>query len=69
MIIEDGNWKVVRDCCTSGNCITCNGKSPFGVPLRVTQMDAIDERSAKQVAINWRSYKAVAEPMDERKST
>lgn len=61
--VTKGNWQVTRNCCTSGNCIECHGKTPVGTPMRVVQMDNIDEPSAKMVAKNWAAYDAVAVPM------
>lgn len=53
-------YRVERDCCTSGNCACCRGVTPFGKPLRVVQARGYTEQRAKQVAANWRSYKAEA---------
>jgi len=54
-----GTWRVVRDCCTSGNCFTCLGKGK----VSVVQGDHYTEEYARYVARNWGAYKAVAEPM------
>jgi hypothetical protein len=56
---EGKSWLVERDCCTSGNCIEC-GKTPFGKTIRVVQLDRLSEEKARQVAENWKAYKAVA---------
>jgi hypothetical protein len=60
---ENGNWQVVRDCCTSGNCLTCHGATTGKGSVRVTQGTAYSEAYAKFVAGNWSSYKAVAQEM------
>jgi mono/diheme cytochrome c family protein len=57
---EKGSWLVERDCCTSGNCATCHGVTPFGKPLRIVHGSGWSERYAKQVAHNWTQYNAVA---------
>ena len=54
------NWYVEANCCTSGNCIKCIGKAPFGMPIRVVHIAGIDEKKAKKIASNWKSYQAVA---------
>ena len=63
MKYEKGNWRVVRDCCTSGNCVTCMHRSPYGAAVRVTQGDGYSQAYAKHVAGNWQRYNAMAEPM------
>ncbi len=57
------NWQVMRNCCTSGNCIDCIGKTRPGVPVRIMQADFLTKDQAEKIAANWSSYKAVAEPM------
>jgi hypothetical protein len=59
-----GKWKVVRNCCTSGNCTHCYGARTGTGSLRVTQADGYSEEYAMLVASNWRRYAAVAVPMD-----
>lgn len=59
------NWKVVRDCCTSGNCIDCNGVTPLGEPLRVVHARNVDEQWAKTCARNFARYNAVAMPANQ----
>ena len=57
---------VTRDCCTSGNCDTCHGKTPVGKTMRVVQWGPTsDETKAKRVAENWRQYNAAVRPHPE----
>lgn len=56
--LHAGEWRVLRDCCSSGNCIECNGKTPVGTPMRVVQMDNVDRAFADRVAANWRAYRS-----------
>lgn len=46
-------WMVERDCCTSGNCITCIGKARFGTPVRVVQTIVATKAEAEDIATNW----------------
>jgi hypothetical protein len=55
-----GNWKVVRNCCTSGLCCGCRGQKKR--PARVVQADGYSEEYARFVAANWQTYKAEAVP-------
>ena len=60
---EKGNWKVVRNCCTSGYCVDCKGIGIGTRPRRIVHADNYSEAYAKWVASNWQSYAAKAEPM------
>lgn len=59
-------FKVMRDCCTSGNCIECM-HLPFGKKLRVSQMGdkPLAKELAERVARGWAGYNAKIEPFDE----
>lgn len=59
--MEKGRWQVVRNCCSSGLCFTCQGSVKR--PMRIVHATGYSERYAKTVAANWRDYKASAEPM------
>ena len=59
--LNKGTWRVMRNCCTSGNCITCTKAAPLGTPILVEHIRNMDEKSAKLIAANWKSYFAVAE--------
>jgi hypothetical protein len=61
--IVEGNFRVMRNCCTSGNCIDCNGKTPVGVPMRVMQFEKVSKETAEGIAGNWTAYRATVEPM------
>lgn len=52
-------YRVMRNCCTSGACITCRGVTPR--PLRVVQQAGLTQQRAKVVADGWRSYGATVE--------
>lgn len=65
MRYEDRPWKVMRDCCTSGNCLTCSGKAPFGVTVRVEQMRCTTKAQAEEIAGNWSRLKATVHRSDE----
>jgi hypothetical protein len=58
-----GKFRVMRNCCTSGNCVECNGKTPVGTPMRVAHMENISAETARRVAENFSAYRAVVEPM------
>jgi len=58
---ETGNWRVMRDCCKSGNCFECRHVTPYGKPLRIVHADGYSEAYARHVASNWRTYNATAE--------
>ena len=64
MKYEKGNWRVVRNCCTSGLCIICKGRRQR--PTRIVQADGYSKRYAQWVASNWQSYKAIAEHGEEK---
>jgi hypothetical protein len=61
-IFEKGKWRVVRNCCQSGNCFECR---ELGVGKRkiVVHTDDVSEHWAKYVAANWERYGAKAEKM------
>lgn len=54
-----GSWKVMRDCCTSGNCVACR-HLPFGRKVRIVHGGGFTEAHAKRVAVNWATYNAKA---------
>lgn len=58
-----GSFRVMRNCCTSGNCFECRGVTPYGKPLRIVQADGYSEAYAARVAQNWSLYKATVERM------
>lgn len=64
---HEGNWRVMRRCCTSGNCIVCKGATTGKGAVMVEQMSGLSEAYAKFVAENWHAYKAVAELMPQGK--
>ena len=51
-------FAVVRNCCTSGNCFSCSGITPYGTPRRVEHWRGESEGTAKVMAENWRVYQA-----------
>lgn len=63
--LEPGkDWKVERDCCLSGNCNVCYHVTALGIPVKIVQIDRINEGMAKSIANKWKSYRAVAVKMD-----
>jgi hypothetical protein len=54
-------YKVVRNCCTSGNCFECRGVTPYGEPLQVIQGSGYSKKRAEQVANGWKTYQAKVE--------
>lgn len=57
----NATYTVTRDCCTSGNCVTCIGRSPVGKSIRVVQQAHLTEARAKRVADGWARYGARVE--------
>lgn len=51
------NYKVIRWCCTSGNCINCHDLK-YGTKRRVMQLDKLTKEKATIVADNFREYGA-----------
>jgi hypothetical protein len=49
---------VERKCCTSGNCMTCRGKTPLGKSLRVEHFRTPDKALAETCAANYSLYDA-----------
>lgn len=60
---HNGNWMVVRNCCTSGNCVSCQGRKTGKGSIRIIHGDKYSEQYAKFVAGQWLDYKAEAVPM------
>lgn len=58
-----GGFRVMRNCCTSGNCVECRGVTPYGKPVRVEQASGYSKEFAQFVAKNWARYEATVEPM------
>lgn len=58
-----GSFRVMRNCCTSGNCFECRGVAPFGKPVRVEQASGYSQEYAEHVAANWARYRATVERM------
>ena len=60
-------FRVMRDCCRSGNCFYCCAKgvapSPFGTPQRVEHLRTASAEFAEFVAEKWASYDARVEPV------
>ena len=52
------SFKVVRDCCTSSNCINCLHTPRDQRPLRVTLTSGWTKESAERIAYNWRGYRS-----------
>lgn len=61
-MLKPGNFCVMRNCCSSGNCVDCHGKTPVGKPMRVMQMGHLAQEEAERVAKNWSQYQATVEP-------
>lgn len=55
---ETGNWRVMRDCCRSGNCFECRRSDSRH---RIVQTDGVSRRYAEYVAYGWSGYRATAE--------
>lgn len=51
-------YLVMRNCCTSGNCIKCMKVTKRGVPMRIEQARYTDRLKAEQVAKNWSVFRA-----------
>ena len=56
-------WRVTRFCCTSGMCLTCRAVATGTTRKRIVHIDRLSEARAREIAGNWRSYDAKAEPM------
>lgn len=64
MKYQHGNWRVMRNCCTSGNCSHCRGRPRVGIPVRIVQANGYSEAYARHVATTgWARYAATAELM------
>lgn len=61
-------YAVVRNCCTSGNCFSCSGITPFGTPRRVEHWRGEDQRTAEVLAQNWKAYGAEVTDQPELRS-
>lgn len=64
MKLAKGPYKVMRDCCTSGNCELCIGRAPLGHCVSVCQLEGLSKKSASAVARNFRSYNAKVVKME-----
>lgn len=60
-------YKVMRDCCTSGNCMGCQDL-PLGKSHRISQMGdmRLTKEKAETIAKNFSSYSASVEEWGER---
>ncbi len=54
---KKGNFRVTRDCCTSGRCFACQG----GPTKRFVQTRDVSEDWAKHVASQWPKHRAWVE--------
>lgn len=60
-------WKVVRNCCTTGQCIYCETATPVGVPVRVEHAINVGEVWARTCALHYDTeLHAIAMPMNQR---
>ena len=63
----NNSYRVVRNCCTSGNCIKCitaRRSNPIMRPFQtveVIQLDKLTKEKAETVARNFRAYGARVE--------
>ena len=64
MKITHGNFRVVRACCTSGNCTECLAGWNKARRKRVVQMDGLSKKTAEQVAKNFAAFDAEIEEME-----
>jgi len=64
MKIQRGRFKVMRACCTSGNCVECLACWDLSKRKRVMQLDRLSKETAEIVASNWRRYDATVERME-----
>lgn len=64
--VSETSYKVMRDCCTSGNCINCQDL-PLGKKHRVSQMGDVrlTKERADMIANNWASYRPTVEEWEE----
>lgn len=60
---RSGDYRVLRNCCTSGNCSECRDVTPYGKPMRVVQGDHYTKEYAEFVAKNWARYEATVDLM------
>lgn len=55
-------YRVMRDCCTSGNCFHCSkygvNPAPHGYPARIEHIITEDKQIAKAIADAWKNYNA-----------
>lgn len=54
-------YRVMRDCCTSGNCFACTKITPFGTPIRIEQWRCGNRAKARTVAKAWAHLHATVE--------
>jgi hypothetical protein len=59
--IAHGNYRVMRACCTSGNCVQCLARWDKSKRKIVMHMDGLSKKSAEAIAQNWRAYDATVE--------
>lgn len=60
---KEAAFRVIRNCCTSGNCDTCTRKTPWGTKTRVVQAEGFTAQSAAWVAANWKDYSPTIEAL------
>jgi len=62
---QSKTYKVMRNCCTSGNCMGCQDL-PVGAQRRVSQMGDVrlTKERALKIAANFRSYAPTIEEWD-----
>lgn len=56
-------YKIMRDCCTSGQCIVCR-ELPRGTKVTVEHHRVASLELAKIIAANWTLYNAVVVDTD-----
>lgn len=57
-------FKVIRTCCQSGNCIVCLAGWNKKRRLNVVHIDGLTKSRAESIAKNWSAFEPLVMPQD-----
>jgi hypothetical protein len=61
--MDNGKYRVTRDCCIFGGCVKCVNATPQRRTVRIVEAEGLNREQAEKVSLQWVSYRPAIQMM------
>ncbi len=61
--MDDGKYRVTRDCCIFGGCAKCMNATSQRRTVRIVEAEGLNKEQAQKVSLQWVSYRPAIQMM------